>query len=341
MGGLDARSPAMARIFTLVENLRHTEATILITGESGTGKELLRAPDPRPVAAAPGAVRGRELRRAAAGTPRSGDVRPRARRVHRRRARPRRPVRGGVGRHAVPRRSRRPAAAAAGETAARAAGRHVRAAGREPDAGQPRACHRGDPREPDASRARRPVPRGPATTGCGWCRSRSRRCASAAKTSNRWRRSSSHAWARATGARLRFSPDALRVLLEHDWPGNVREMENALEYAVTVCRGQTVLPEDLPGTGIRRAAAPVRGRASARAAPGASAGRRPRMSPELRAALDAHRWRRAEAAKALGISRITLWRRMQAAGLLAVGIIMFHQAETYMKLIMFQSRSCR
>jgi transcriptional regulator of acetoin/glycerol metabolism len=35
----------------------------------------------------------------------------------------------------------------------------------------------------------------------------------------------------------------------------------------------------------------------------------------LQAALDAHRWSRAETAKALGLSRSTLWRRMRALGL--------------------------
>ena len=48
------------------------------------------------------------------------------------------------------------------------------------------------------------------------------------------------------GRALRFSPDVLRLLLEHDWPGNVRELENVLEFAVAVCKGQTIVPEDLP-----------------------------------------------------------------------------------------------
>ncbi len=48
------------------------------------------------------------------------------------------------------------------------------------------------------------------------------------------------------GRALRFSPDALRTLLDHQWPGNVRELESVLEYAVAVCKGQTMLPEDLP-----------------------------------------------------------------------------------------------
>src|SRR5512133_698129 len=49
-----------------------------------------------------------------------------------------------------------------------------------------------------------------------------------------------------TGRALRFSPDALRALLSYGWPGNVRELENALEFAATVARGQTLQPEDLP-----------------------------------------------------------------------------------------------
>jgi two-component system response regulator HydG len=33
--------------------------------------------------------------------------------------------------------------------------------------------------------------------------------------------------------------------LRYPWPGNVREMENAIERAVIVCRGDTIRPEDL------------------------------------------------------------------------------------------------
>ena len=117
------------------------------------------------------------------------------------------------------------------------------------------------------------------------------------------------------GRALRFSPDTLRLLLEHDWPGNVREMENALEYAVTVCRGQTVLPEDLPELD----AGSVSHATDAGRTPGPRVAR-PDVEPaeveRLRQALEAHRWRRGDAARALGISRITLWRRMQATGLL-------------------------
>jgi two-component system, NtrC family, response regulator HydG len=44
----------------------------------------------------------------------------------------------------------------------------------------------------------------------------------------------------------RFSNEAMRVLMTHAWPGNVRELENAVEHALTMGAGETLLPEDLP-----------------------------------------------------------------------------------------------
>jgi transcriptional regulator with GAF, ATPase, and Fis domain len=134
-----------------------------------------------------------------------------------------------------------------------------------------------------------------------------------------------------TGRALRLSPEAIRVLLSYEWPGNVRELENALEFAATVCTGQTLQPEDLPPEVLGSAAPP------AEAGPGpagAAAGRIPvpgaRPDPPqvsgraqalldgrvaIESALDAHRWNRADTARALGVSRSTLWRRMRALGL--------------------------
>src|SRR6185295_12439830 len=39
---------------------------------------------------------------------------------------------------------------------------------------------------------------------------------------------------------------AARLLLDHDWTGNVRELENCMERAVAVCRLDQILPDDLP-----------------------------------------------------------------------------------------------
>ena len=121
-----------------------------------------------------------------------------------------------------------------------------------------------------------------------------------------------------SGRALRFAPDALRVLLSYRWPGNVRELENALEYASTVAQGQTLQPEDLPPEVRGEAEAPA---ASAAAEPApappatrdaaAARGQRGPDRAAIVAALNAHRWRMAEASRALGVSRTTLWRWMR------------------------------
>jgi len=126
------------------------------------------------------------------------------------------------------------------------------------------------------------------------------------------------------GRALRFSPDALRLLLEHPWPGNVRELENALEYAVAVCKGQTILPEDLPGEVAAEPVPPLESPAPV-PAPHPAAPRRPANghradadaidSARIRGALETCHWKRHEAARILAISRTTLWRRMRELGL--------------------------
>jgi len=44
----------------------------------------------------------------------------------------------------------------------------------------------------------------------------------------------------------RFTPDALSALREYPWPGNVRELENAIEYALAIGMGDELDMEDLP-----------------------------------------------------------------------------------------------
>ena len=108
---------------------------------------------------------------------------------------------------------------------------------------------------------------------------------------------------------LRLSPDAVRALHGYHWPGNVRELENALEFAVAVTRGQTILPANLPEEvveGVEVTGTPQAGDSA------------PLVDDEkgrILAALEANRWRRAAAAESLGISRATLWRKMREYGL--------------------------
>ena len=43
-----------------------------------------------------------------------------------------------------------------------------------------------------------------------------------------------------------FAPEAMEKLLAHSWPGNIRELENAVERACVTVRGPSIQPEDLP-----------------------------------------------------------------------------------------------
>jgi transcriptional regulator with GAF, ATPase, and Fis domain len=45
---------------------------------------------------------------------------------------------------------------------------------------------------------------------------------------------------------LKISKKAMNAMIQYDWPGNVREMKNAIERAVVMGNGSEILPEDLP-----------------------------------------------------------------------------------------------
>ena len=108
------------------------------------------------------------------------------------------------------------------------------------------------------------------------------------------------------GRHVRLAPEVIRLFLNYSWPGNVAELETALEYAIAVARGPVIQVEDLPVEigGQPAAAQPTLETNTISEA------------QHLRAALESHRWRREETARALGISRATLWRRMREFGLL-------------------------
>ena len=129
---------------------------------------------------------------------------------------------------------------------------------------------------------------------------------------------------RARHRALRLSPAAMRAMLSHDWPGNVRELENAIEYATAVCEGQTIHPSDLPdgvagaGRGVRRpgavSAPPAQVGAPTLEAPPALVGLTPEEQEEARVILEAIRaagYRKGKAAERLGMSRTTLWRKLK------------------------------
>ncbi|MDE3163021.1 MAG: sigma-54-dependent Fis family transcriptional regulator, partial [Acidobacteriota bacterium] len=112
----------------------------------------------------------------------------------------------------------------------------------------------------------------------------------------------------------RISPQAMRLLLEYSWPGNVRELANVMEYAVAVARMETILPEDLPEEIRAPLAFPRRlsGEHRASSSPSLHPAEEPSgEAMRLAALLESHHWNRSEVARALGLSRTTLWRKMR------------------------------
>jgi transcriptional regulator with PAS, ATPase and Fis domain len=104
---------------------------------------------------------------------------------------------------------------------------------------------------------------------------------------------------RGSGARL-GSPVTC-ALLAHRWPGNVRELANVLDYALLRCAGDEIGPEHLP----QEVKAPAR--------PAACPGDE---RAELAEALARCGGSRTLAARFLGISRVTLWKRLKKHGVL-------------------------
>jgi len=103
----------------------------------------------------------------------------------------------------------------------------------------------------------------------------------------------------------RCSERVMGILMNYEFPGNVRELENAIEHAFVVCVGETIQRADLP----RHLTAVSHQQSAHKDAP-----ERPLQHAEadaIRAVLGRHQGKRRSAAAELGISRATLWRKMR------------------------------
>jgi len=108
------------------------------------------------------------------------------------------------------------------------------------------------------------------------------------------------------------APDVVSLLMAHDFPGNIRELENIIEYATVVCKGGWIGVEHLPDD-FRRRTGVGEGDAGGEAA-GELSWRRVERDFLLES-LKRNSWNRAATAAALGIHPSTLWRRIKRLGL--------------------------
>jgi len=97
----------------------------------------------------------------------------------------------------------------------------------------------------------------------------------------------------------RVSPRAMKILLNHPYPGNVRELKHIIEHAVIVCNGDEINIDDLP-LSIRKKVSHTPAH---------------NEEGELLTVLRNNGWNRGKAAKVLKINRTTLWRKMKKYGL--------------------------
>jgi len=103
-----------------------------------------------------------------------------------------------------------------------------------------------------------------------------------------------------------FDPEALEAMLEHDWPGNIRELENVIQRAVLLAPGPVIQREDIPAN--------LQGPRSTGAMPAQLPDEGINLrevieefeSSLVRQALERTKWNKNQAAKLLGMNRTTL-----------------------------------
>ena len=132
------------------------------------------------------------------------------------------------------------------------------------------------------------------------------------------------------GRRVELSAGALNLLLAYDWPGNVRQLENAVYRAMVLCDGPYLTPHDFPAVSGLAMPAPEAVAAVAATAASEPAGDQPvRVLDErghlrtledierdlIQFAIETYAGHMTEVARRLGIGRSTLYRKVREQGL--------------------------
>jgi PAS domain S-box-containing protein len=103
-----------------------------------------------------------------------------------------------------------------------------------------------------------------------------------------------------------LSDEAMAVLRRYDWPGNIRELENAIEHAFVLCSDELIELEHLPDRVVNG----VRDRGTSSTQLGDSS-----LEAIIREALLRNRGDKSKTARELGMHRTTLWRKIRQYGI--------------------------
>ena len=111
-------------------------------------------------------------------------------------------------------------------------------------------------------------------------------------------------YARTMGKHIHtITPDAMDAIVRYDWPGNIRELENAIERAMVVGKEPAIRPEDLPFQLLEKRSMPACGSLAA-------------MEKEhITAMLEQNHWNISRSAEILQIDRVTLYNKIEKYGL--------------------------
>jgi PAS domain S-box-containing protein len=104
-----------------------------------------------------------------------------------------------------------------------------------------------------------------------------------------------------------LTPDALETLMDYAWPGNVRELRNAIEYAFVLCQSGGIGTQHLPHKIVHGTLDP---KETCTLDPGCAKDR-----DSLIQVLRKADGNQSKAAKMLGVSRVTIWKRMKKLGI--------------------------
>lgn len=103
------------------------------------------------------------------------------------------------------------------------------------------------------------------------------------------------------------SQEVLDRLMDHDYPGNVRELENIIEQAFVLCRGELIEPQHLP--------IELRPPTTTSTLLNAATSLRSAQEHLIQSALERNQGNRQRTARQLGINPSTLYRKLNALGL--------------------------
>ena len=105
------------------------------------------------------------------------------------------------------------------------------------------------------------------------------------------------------------TPDVLSFLRDYPFPGNIRELENVIQYAFIRCKADLIAMEHLPTELFEKVDSQKESLSNLHTL------HHPEEVEQIRSLLNRHGGNRIETAKALGISRSTLWRKIKKYGL--------------------------